>query len=128
MKRLWICLLMVVIIAILVIYYSIKLENMVKDHKYDSVINQVITIENLKLAEQGLVSKENIIPREEIGTAIYADGKYVRLIYELRPNKQTDVFYEFNEETDSYIEMKHISDDVWKLLEDEDYKENIGIK
>lgn len=128
MKRFGICLFMVVMMTILVIYYSIKIENIEKDHKYDSIINQVITIENLKLAEQGLVSKDNIIPREEIGIAIYADGKYVRLIYDLKPNKQTDVFYEFNEETNSYIEMKHISDDVWRLLEDEDYKVNIGIK
>ncbi len=74
------------------------------------------------------MSKENIIPREEIGTAIYADGKYVRLIYDLKSNKQTDVYYEFDKVTDSYIEMKHITDDVRKLLEEEDYKENIGIK
>ena len=129
MKRYGIYLFMVVMIAILVIHYSIKINNMEKNRKYDSIINQVITIENLKLAEQGLVSKENIMPREVIGTVIYADGKYVRLIYELKPNKQADVYYEFNEMTNTYIEMKYISDEVWSLLDEgDDYKENIEIK
>ncbi|WP_445489005.1 lipoprotein [Niallia sp. 03133] len=62
--------------------------------KYDSIINQVITLENIKLQKEKILKNNEILKREETGIIVYSDGKYISLIYTLDSNKQIESIYQ----------------------------------
>jgi len=54
-----------------------------KREKYDNAINQVVTLENKRLQHEKELSVQDVLLRENLGVAVYSDGHYIELYYNI---------------------------------------------
>jgi len=97
--------------------------------KYDSAINQVITLENKYLQKEKIFSDTKILKREDTGIIVFKDGKFIELIYDVS-GKQIESLYkrDIDNNYKRYPNTKEELEKVDKDLKIIDYTENIGLK
>ncbi|MED4718461.1 hypothetical protein, partial [Bacillus badius] len=65
--------------------------------KFDSAINEVISLENKRLEREKLFREKDVLKREDTGIIVYSDGKYIELIYTIDSTQQIESMFEYNE-------------------------------
>ena len=113
------------ILILLLFVFLIKNNLKEEKYNYNNEINQVIILESIKLIEQSKISKFSILKRESVGVVVYSDGKCIVLFYSLSENQHYEIFYVFNEKTNYYAEVIDINSDIYKLMENVSYTENV---
>ncbi|MGE6631849.1 hypothetical protein [Bacillus sp. NPDC077027] len=106
-------------------------EKQVNKEKYDSSINQVITLENKKLQSEGILNEHEILKREDVSIVVYTNGDYIELIYELKKNKQQKETLYKKEKSNMFTVIptaKIKNGDVDEPTENTDYVENLILK
>lgn len=122
--------LFIILSTLIIILTGCKSEKEEKKEKYDSSINQVVTLENKRLQKEKILTDTDILKREDIGIAVYQNGDFIELIYELKPNKQTESLYKKDKSKNYKLfpNQKIKRGDVNKELEKIDYVENTALK
>nr|WGD70210.1 hypothetical protein P5630_23325 [Bacillus subtilis]WGD72712.1 hypothetical protein P5668_00250 [Bacillus subtilis]WGD72721.1 hypothetical protein P5668_00200 [Bacillus subtilis]WGD87066.1 hypothetical protein P5656_00075 [Bacillus subtilis]WGD87074.1 hypothetical protein P5656_00030 [Bacillus subtilis] len=89
-----------------------------------------MTLENKRLQKEKILTDTDILKREDIGIAVYQNGDFIELIYELKPNKQTESLYKKDKSKNYKLfpKQKIKRGDVNKELEKIDYVENTALK
>lgn len=118
--------LFIILSTLIIMLTGCKSEKEEKKEKYDSSINQVVTLENKRLQKEKILTDTDILKREDIGIAVYQNGDFIELIYELKPNKQTESLYKKDKSKNYKLfpKQKIKRGDVNKELEKIDYVEN----
>lgn len=114
----------------LFIFAGCKSKDVTNKEKYDSVINQVITLENKRLQKDNILSQNEILKREDTGIIVYSEGKYIELIYTINKN-QIESFFKYDEKDKKYELFPNTHSNLekaQKYLEQTSYTENIGLK
>ncbi|WGD70210.2 hypothetical protein P5658_25725 (plasmid) [Bacillus subtilis] len=122
--------LFIILSTLIIMLTGCKSEKEEKKEKYDSSINQVVTLENKRLQKEKILTDTDILKREDIGIAVYQNGDFIELIYELKPNKQTESLYKKDKSKNYKLfpKQKIKRGDVNKELEKIDYVENTALK
>lgn len=104
--------LIIFILTILIILSGCKSEKEKNKEKYDSAINQVITLESKR------ISDIKALKREEVGIIVYGKGKYIELIYTIKPDNQIESIYKIDQQKKyKYITVnQHIIPDYFSTL------------
>lgn len=121
---------LIILSTLIIMLTGCKSEKEEKKEKYDSSINQVVTLENKRLQKEKILTDTDILKREDIGIAVYQNGDFIELIYELKPNKQTESLYKKDKSKNYKLfpNQKIKRGDVNKELEKIDYVENTALK
>ncbi|MGG0655394.1 hypothetical protein [Rummeliibacillus pycnus] len=98
-------------------------DNQKSKDKYDTSINQVITLENEKLKKENKME----INREEIGIVVYSDGELINLMYDYNKIKINSIY---QKKKDEYVLLPNNQTTYTKIDEagDSNYIENLGTK
>lgn len=122
--------LFIILSTLIIMLTGCKSEKEEKKEKYDSSINQVVTLENKRLQKEKILTDTDILKREDIGIAVYQNGDFIELIYELKPNKQTESLYKKDKSKNYKLfpKQKIKRGDVNKELKKIDYVENTALK
>ncbi|MBQ6446225.1 MAG: hypothetical protein IJJ10_02020 [Bacillus sp. (in: Bacteria)] len=113
------------VFSIFLVLFGCQNEKAVNKEKYNSAIEQVISLENSKFE-----SKKIELKRKDIGIAVYSQGKYIELMYEI-DNKKIESMYEYDSSKKIYIEYPHTPKHIKKIeseLKEINYIENLGYK
>ncbi|MFS0593423.1 hypothetical protein AB1L05_17725 [Cytobacillus horneckiae] len=92
--------------------------------RFDSAINEVVLLENKNL------KTDEKFNRGDFGIAVYSEGKYIELIYDLN-NEQVESLYKYNDDEKVYKHYPHTQENLEEAqvdLEKLSYTENIGLK
>lgn len=101
--------------------------------KYDNAINQVVTLENKKLQEEGELSVDEVLLRENLGVTVYSDGYFIRLYYNIDGSDK----WPRTEKTYKHVSKKYyeqvndediMNEETQKYFETNSYTERVPIK
>ncbi|PGM57785.1 hypothetical protein [Bacillus sp. AFS053548] len=95
-------------------------------NKFDNQINQVIKLEKDYLQKQMKIKNTEKIKRPSIVIAVYKNGKYINLIYEINNSNKIDCFYKKTKKS-KYIRYLNTDKEIEKVENDlrkADYIEN----
>lgn len=101
--------------------------------KYDNAINQVVILENKYLQQEGELSVDEVLLRENLGVIVYSDGQLIQLSYNLdgsnnRP-KIEKTYKRYSKDQYKLIDKKELeTDENQKYLETNSYSERVAIK
>lgn len=91
------------------------------DSKYDEAINQVIQLENENLDRPGVEKQFDELKRENTKIAVYEDGEFIKITYEIRSEDNSTWIYE-KDDKGKYTRYGD-KEDIEKM--EPDYTENI---
>lgn len=101
--------------------------------KYDNAINQVVILENKYLQQEGELSVDEVLLRENLGVIVYSDGQLIQLSYNLDGSnnkpKIEKTYKKYSKNQYKLIDKKELeTDENQKLLETNSYSERVAIK
>ena len=118
------------LVLFIAILFIISLSACNNKKKYDPQIDQVIKLENEYLHNEMKIKNTEIIKRSNIVIAVYKNGNYINLIYDLNKSNQIDCFYK-KTKASNYIRYLNTDKEIEKAekdLKEADYIENTGRK
>lgn len=59
----------------------------VDKEKYDNAINQIVTLENKWLQQEGELPVDEALLRENLGVVVYSEGRFIKLFYNVDGSK-----------------------------------------
>ncbi|HCL0577126.1 TPA: hypothetical protein N1S95_004550 [Salmonella enterica subsp. enterica serovar Typhi] len=119
----------IMIISALILLTGCQNEKEEKKKKYDSLINEIIILENKRLQSKGILDENEILKREDTGIIVFKEGKFIELIYDLKGHKKFQSLYKKDIKGFEKLEKEDIEQGkADKGTEEEEYVENYILK